>query len=118
MTDVDFSPFRVDYDRERGKGRPAAPASQDFWAASAQGNETQTLTWDIADGDWSLVVMNADGSAGVDARVSAGAKLPWLTALGWGTLGAGVLGLAIAGLMTGLAIRSPRASRQAVPVPA
>jgi hypothetical protein len=82
VADLDFSPFRVDYDRAPGKGHPAAPASQHFWAASAQGCQTQTLTWDVADGDWSVVVMNADGSAGMDARVSARAKLPWLTAVG------------------------------------
>ena len=118
VADVDFSPFRVDYDREPGKGRPATPASQRLWAASAQGSQTQTLTWDTADGDWSVVVMNADGSAGVDARVSAGAKLPWLTAVGWGTLGAGVLGLIIAGLVSVLALRSPQPTRQAAPVAA
>jgi hypothetical protein len=49
--------------------------------------------------------MNADGSAGVDARVSAGAKLPWLTAVGWGTLGAGVLGLIVAAATHGPAHR-------------
>ena len=82
------------------------------------GDSRTLLTWDIADGDWSVVVMNADGSAGVDARVSAGAKLPWLTAVGWGTLGAGVLGLIIAGLISLLALRSPQPTRQAAPVAA
>jgi hypothetical protein len=118
VADLDFSPFRVDYDREPGTRRPARPAAQHFWTASAQGSQTQTVTWEVADGDWSVVVMNADGSAGVDARVSAGAKLPWLTAVGWGTLGAGVLGLLIAGLISMLALRSPRPARQAAPVAA
>jgi len=118
VTDLDFSPFRVDYDREPGKGRPARPASQHFWAASAQGSQPQMLTWDTADGDWSVVVMNADGSAGVDARVSAGAKLPWLTAVGWGTLGAGALGVIIAGLIGVVAIRSPQATRPVAPAAA
>ena len=116
VADLDLSPFRVEYDREPGNGRPVTPDPQHFWAASAQGSRTQTLTWDVADGNWSVVVMNADGSAGVDARVSAGAKLPWLTAVGWGTLGAGVLGLIIAGLISVLAVRSPQATRQAAPV--
>jgi hypothetical protein len=31
VADVDFSPFRVDYDREPGKGRPTTPASQLPW---------------------------------------------------------------------------------------
>jgi hypothetical protein len=116
VTDVDFSPFRVDYDRQAGKGRPAPPASQRIWAASAQGSRTQTLTWHVADGDWSVVVMNADGSAGVDAHVTAGAKLPWLTAVGWGVLGAGALGLVIAGLIAAVAVRPSRPTPQAAPV--
>jgi hypothetical protein len=118
VADLDFSPFRVDYDRAPGEARPSTPDSQHFWAASAQGSQTQTLTWDVADGNWSVVVMNADGSAGVDARVSAGAKLPWLTAVGWGTLGAGALGLIIAGLISVLAARSPQPTRHAAPVAA
>ena len=47
--------------------------------------------WDVQDGTWSVVVMNADGSAGVDAGVSAGAKVDWLGTLGWSLLGAGIL---------------------------
>ncbi len=35
--------------------------------------------------------MNADGSNGIAADVSAGAKLPWLDEAGWAALGIGVL---------------------------
>ena len=34
----------------------------------------RTMTWDVEDGSWSVVVMNADGSRGVDAGVRAGAE--------------------------------------------
>ena len=48
----------------RGRAAPrGAPGKQRIWAASAQGAGAQALTWDVADGDWSVVVMNADGSA-------------------------------------------------------
>ena len=47
--------------------RSRRPAEQDIWAAPPHGDGRQTLTWDVEDGDWSVVVMNADGSPGVHA---------------------------------------------------
>jgi hypothetical protein len=41
------------------------------------------MRWDATDGHWTVVLMNADGSAGVTAVVSAGATLP---VLGWGAV--------------------------------
>ena len=85
-----------DADRRRlspVRGRATAPAGGDRRARPRparrtsgppppQGTGTQTLDWDVEDGNWSVVVMNADGSAGVDAGVSAGANLPFLDDLG------------------------------------
>jgi hypothetical protein len=57
------------------------------------------VDWEIEDGDWSVVVMNADGSLGVDADISAGADVPFLNELGWTALGSGsfalILGIAL-----------------------
>jgi hypothetical protein len=89
VTDVDADPFEASYQRESGDRRPAAPAQESFWVASTQGRGTQTLDWRVDDGDWSVVVMNADGSRGVTADVSAGAKMPFLDELGWSALGGG-----------------------------
>jgi hypothetical protein len=36
--------------------------------------------WTVRDGDWTVIVMNADGSAGVTVRADLAASLP---ALGW-----------------------------------
>jgi hypothetical protein len=121
VTDVDYSPFRADY-RTRGGGAPeTAPSEQRFWAASAQGHDAQTVRWDVEDGSWSVVVMNADGSKGVDAGVSAGAKVPFVTAIAWGSLGIGaLLGAAAAGLLL-VGARPPRrrpAAPELAPVPA
>ena len=38
------------------------------------GRQGTALTWDVRSGDWSVVVMNEDGSRGVVAGVSAGAR--------------------------------------------
>jgi hypothetical protein len=108
LTDVDYDPFGASYSRQAGERSPAAPGSERIWAASTQGTGPRTLTWDVEDGDWSIVVMNADGSPGVQADVSAGAKLPYLTEIGWSALGAGaILLLTAAGLIV-LAVRPPR----------
>ncbi len=76
LTDVDFSPFDPDYSVTAGERSPARPGSQPIWAASVEGAGTQTLNWDVKDGHWSIVVMNADGSKGVHAGVNAGARIP------------------------------------------
>ena len=84
-----------------------APADSHIWAASEQGSGKQTLNWEIEDGDWSVVVMNADGSAGVDADISAGAKIPFLDALGWTALGSGAFVLLIGIALLVMGIRRP-----------
>ena len=62
---------------EHPGGAPAArPADQDFWVAQSSGTGTQAVQWPLDDGAWAVVVMNADGSAGVDARVDLGATAP------------------------------------------
>jgi hypothetical protein len=99
LTDVDFDPFRATYRAERGASRPAAPASKRIWVASSHGTGPQTVTWDVKHGDWSIVVMNADGSRGVDTGVSAGADFPILGALAWGSVGGGLILLGVASML-------------------
>jgi hypothetical protein len=108
VTDLDYHPFHADYSTSGGARRAAAPATQRIWAAEAHGRGTQTLTWDVADGDWSVVVMNADGSPGVDADVRAGANVPWLDVVAWGALGIGAVLLVISGALLYTGTRAPR----------
>jgi hypothetical protein len=110
VTDVDYSPFHASYrDHDHsGDRRPALPADQSFWAASAHGSGKQTVAWDLEDGDWSIVVMNADGSRGIDTDISAGAKIPYMATLGWVSLGGALVLLITAGTLLYLGLRTPR----------
>src|SRR3954447_19768977 len=85
------------YRHHAGTERPGAPAAQRFWEASARGSGRQTLRWHARSGHWSVVVMNADGTRGVTTRVSAATRLPFLTALAWGTLGAALVFVLVTG---------------------
>ena len=118
VTDVSYSPFRASYADHAGGQRPAPPADERFWTASAHGTGPQTVTWDVDDGNWSIVVMNADGSRGVDAGISAGAKVPFLTALAWITIAAGLALLAIAAVLVLLGVRTPDGRPTAPAAPA
>ncbi len=118
VEDVSYSPFDADYTTKHGDRRPAPPANLGIWTESAVGTGEQTLRWNVEDGDWSIVVMNADGSPGVEADVAAGAKIPWLDDLGYGLLGGGALlgAGAVALLIAGL--RRPRGPSPAPLAPA
>ncbi|HSC51218.1 MAG TPA: hypothetical protein VLD16_13220, partial [Gaiellaceae bacterium] len=95
-------------------GAPRAPpTAQSFWAASASGVGTQTLSWKVRDGDWSVVLMNADGSRGVAADVDLGAKLSFLL---WVAIGLLIGGAFVVGGSTALAVLAARRPAPA-PVP-
>jgi hypothetical protein len=117
--DLDLHPFAVTYATHGGSASPGRPASRSFWAASAVGADTASLTWTPKSGSWSIVVMNADGSPGVSADVTAGAKVPWLLWTGIGIAIVGGLLLAVAVLMLVHGLRGPQAPAVgAAPVPA
>jgi hypothetical protein len=97
-------------------GAPSGPpGDQDFWTEQAAGRGTEQVSWVPAEGDWMLVVMNADGSAGVSVDARIGATFPALTGFGWGLLVAGLLCLAIGVVLLVLAIRRPSDARRGMP---
>jgi hypothetical protein len=91
-------------------GPPALPPTeQGFWVAQATGSATETLQWTPTAGNWTVVVMRADGSAGVDTSLAVAATVPGLTRAAWGLLGGGALLLAIGGLIVALTLRRAQA---------
>ncbi|RBY74961.1 hypothetical protein DQ239_18210 [Blastococcus sp. TF02-09] len=89
-------------------GAPSGPpADQDFWTVQASGPGTQQLGWDPDDGTWTLVVMNADGSAGVAVDARVGATVPALTGFAWALIGGGLVVLLLAVLLLVVALRRP-----------
>ncbi len=105
VTDIDYGPFDADYRESPGGAPDGPPGSETFWTATATGSGEQTLTWEPERGDWSLVVMNADASEGVEADISVGAEAEFLGWLAAALLIAGLVVLAIAGLLIFLAVR-------------
>jgi hypothetical protein len=114
VTDVALDPFKATYEATSGRSAPGEPGSEDFWSASTSGSGDQTLEWEVAKGDWSAVVMNANASPGVDVRLSLGAKVGFIFWLGLGLLVAGVVLLAGAGAMAYFSLRRPRSTSAAV----
>jgi hypothetical protein len=97
-------------------GEPSGPpGEQGFWTAQTSGTGTQELTWAPAEGDWMLVVMNADGSPGLSVESRIGATAPALDGVGWGLLIAGLVLLLIAALVVALAVRRPAGRRPGPP---
>lgn len=93
IEDVNFGGFDVTYSTQVGSAIPARPAAQPFWVASSStGAARQSVAWKLRNGSWRLVVMNADGSAGVATDAKVGATVH------------GALVVVIAALVLGLAL--------------
>lgn len=96
------------YDFTDGGSPRVAPADETFWVASATGDGQQSVTWEPGEGDWTMVVMNGEGTTPVKADVEVGATVPALDNVAYGLLvGGGVLLLA-GGLVLWLAVRTPK----------
>ena len=81
ITDVEFDPFTLDKTRRAGEAHPAMPAAQTFWAASSA--DGRPVDWKVRSGNWSVVMMNADGSPGVSVDATVGANAPLVRDLAW-----------------------------------
>jgi Domain of unknown function (DUF4389) len=91
LTKIEYEPFSAEYERTSGSEPAGPPGEERFWTATASGSGEQTLTWNPESGSWSVVVMNADASAGIAADVSAGAEANFLIWLAIGLLVAGAI---------------------------
>lgn len=117
ITEVSSRPFRVSYREESGPPPTSSPGDETFWVAQSSGSGTQTLLWDVREGDWTVVAMNADGSPGVAVEAAVGAKAGFFLPLALGLLFGGLLILAIGTLMVvaGAMVRPRRPEQAAAP---
>lgn len=85
---LEFDPF--DYRGVLiGGTRPLSVPEEGLFAVVSTGAGRQEVTWTIEPGAWRAIIINADGSAGVDVDVRFGARFPYLR------------GFAIAGMVIG-----------------
>jgi len=96
---------RVEYINHPGGSEPAAPASEDIWKESEQGAGPQTMEWKTEVGSHSIVLMNDDGSAGVDLDAVFKVKVGSLLGISVGLLVGGIAVLLLGTLMIVLAVR-------------
>jgi len=72
ITKFRINPYSYNYVNHPGSSVPAVPYSQTFWVVANYGYGTQTLNWEVGTGSWVLVLMNTDGSAGINLSVTIG----------------------------------------------
>lgn len=107
VTHLDGTPLTDPVYRQQAGQAPAQlPGDEMFWVAKAAGPGAQTVSWQPRAGDWSVVVLNADGSRAVQADVAVGATLPWLDDLAFSLIGIGLLFLLAGTLLISLALRA------------
>jgi hypothetical protein len=76
VTDVDDP--QPEYDEHAGGAPSSDPEALDIWVAQSSGSGTQSVDWTPEEGEWTAVIMNADGTAGVDVQADVGATVPVL----------------------------------------
>ncbi len=92
VTDLGVSASDVAYRSVAGSAPTELPVDQDFWVATSSAGEA--LTWDLAQGEWTVVLMNSDGSVGVGTVAVVGVNIG-------GVLLAVGIGLMVGGLFVG-----------------
>jgi hypothetical protein len=90
VTDLNFDPFELDTTRHAGSVTPQHPGAQTFWLAQSNGTGSG-FDWKVTDGNYRVVVMNADASSGIQFDGRLGVTVPHLFGIGLGALVAGLI---------------------------
>jgi hypothetical protein len=104
VSDFDLWPFQLDTSTKDGDRQPGSPLDETFWVARSDGATSASASWKAHDGSYRIVVMNADGSPGVDVDGSLALRVPVLGTIavtglaGGGTLVVLGVPLLVAGL--------------------
>ena len=104
VTDLNVDPYSITGIRQSGRLNDAPPGAQRFWVA--QGSSTRTaaeINWKIRDGQYRVVVMNANGHGGFASTSAIGITIPNIAIYSVAGL---LLGLLVAGSGTALLIRT------------
>lgn len=104
----DLGAQRTAFHVQPGSAPTVLPATQHFWVAHATGAGEQTLTWKIRNGNWRVIVMNANGTRNVTSQLSIGASLPYLQKIATAAIGTGFLLLLLSGSALCLVVRRRR----------
>jgi hypothetical protein len=105
MVEFSTEASEIAYDSHTGDHEPVLPTNVSFWAVSAYGFEKQTIVWEHELDDYSLVIMNAEGTDAVDVRMDFCVKIPQMGGFGVGILITGIVFLIIGILMIFFALR-------------
>lgn len=107
--DFEVDPYSLNLSRRAGTETTAAPPTeQDFWVASVDGTGNLAASWPVQDGNFRLVVMNADGAAGMTSQLSIGVGLDGMFGVALGLLiGGAVLILLAIALLVATRPRAP-----------
>lgn len=117
VTSIDLEGNDIRYLTHEGSATPTPPGAEGFWVASIEGLGEQTLDWSLESGDWSVVVMNADGSRGIYATLVFGAKISNFILIAWIGLALGAVAVLGGGLLLYLGMRRPIGPERAAAVP-
>ncbi|MGI9594617.1 MAG: efflux RND transporter permease subunit [Acidimicrobiales bacterium] len=99
-----------DYLSREGSTSPGPPGAEQFWETWTEGASPQTIEWSLESGNWTVVIMNADGSAGVDAEVEFAARISNIGSIAWSSLAFGVISLIGGAYLVRRGSRRPPAS--------
>jgi hypothetical protein len=86
----DRSPY-IEYRYHPGQTLNITPTDLDIWILEVNGAGEQTLAWTPETGNFWLVIMNADGSEGIEANIKVGVQVPFFGGIGDILISAGVV---------------------------
>ena len=103
VTNLSVDPYSITGIRHGGRPNAAPPTTQRFWVAQASSTRTAKINWKIRDGQYRVVVMNANGHGGFASTAAIGITIPNIAIYAIAGL---LLGFLVAGGGTALLIRA------------